>query len=172
MTEHAVEHKLAEQAKAASGIMDILRERGLDDDAELVADTIEGETNFLEALDLAVTELDACQVIVMGCKAVESDLEARRNRAEARIEKVRAAIEQALLIAEISEKIVRPTATLSLRKIPPGWVVDDESKVPSHFFKPQPPKLDRVAIKQALHADNIPGCHVDNGGVSLTLRRK
>ncbi len=172
MTSHAVEHKLAEQAKAAAGIMEILRARDMDDDAVLVIDTIEGETGLYEAIDAALDTIDGCGIIIEGCKAVASDITARQQRAEARREKVRAAIEQALLIADVSEKIVRPTATLTLRKIKPAWVIDDESQIPAAFFKPQPPKLDKALIKAIDTAETIAGCRVNNGSVSLTIRRK
>ncbi len=172
MNRHAVEHELTEQAKAAAGIMDVLRARDMDDDADLVLDTVEGETGFLEAIDQALVEIDACAVIVMGCKAVASDINDRSKRAEGRIEKVRAAIEQALSIADVSEKIVRPTATLTMRKIKPGLVIDDESQIPTRFFVLPPPKLDKATLKVAAAATGIPGCHMDNGSVSLTVRRK
>ncbi len=172
MSQHAIEHKLVEQAKGAAGIMNILRERGLGDDPDLVIDTVEGETDFLEAIDLALAEIDACNIIVSGCKTVEADIKTRRDRAAERGEKVKAAIEQALLIADVSEKIVRPTATLSMRKIKPSWVVDDESQIPAAFFKPQPPKLDKTLLSANDTSEIIAGCHVNNGAVSLTIRRK
>ncbi len=172
MNRHAVEHELAEQAKAAAGIMDVLRARDMDDDADLVLDTVEGETGFLEAIDQALNEIDACAVIVMGCKAVVSAINERSKRAEDRLEKVRTAIEQALLIADVPETIVRPTATLTMRKIKAGWVVDDESQIPAGYFDPQPPKLMKKRINEQPTSIDIPGCHVDNGSVSLTIRRK
>ncbi len=172
MTTHAVEHELTEQAKAAAGIMGVLRARDMDDDADLVLDTVEGETGFLEAIDRALNEIDACAVIVMGCKAVVSTINDRSKRAEDRLEKVRAAIEQALLIADVSEKIVRPTATITMRKIKPAWVVDDESQIPAAFFVPQPPRLDKKLLKAKATTETVPGCHVDNGSVSLIIRRK
>ncbi len=172
MNRHAVEHELTEQAKAAAGIMEVLRARDMDDDADLVLDTVEGETGFLEAIDQALVEIDACAVIVMGCTAVESDINARRKRAEDRRDKVRAALEQALMIADVREKIVRPTATLTMRKIKPGWVVDDESQVPAEFFVPQAPKLDKSLLRAFAPDKTVPGCHMNNGSVSLIIRRK
>ncbi len=172
MTRHAVEHELTEQAKAAAGIIEVLRGLDMDDDAGLVLDTVEGETGFLEAIDVALGEIDACAVIVIGCEAVASDINDRRKRAEGRIEKIRAAIEQALLIADVDEKIVRPTATLTMRKIKPAWVVDDESQIPAGYFEPQPPKLVKKLINEQPTSIDIPGCHVGNGSVSLTIRRK
>ncbi len=172
MNRHAVEHELTEQAKAAAGIMEVLRARDMDDDADLVLDTVEGETGFLEAIDQALVEIDACAIIELGCKAVASSINDRCKRAKDRRERVRAALEQALLIADVREKIVRPTATLTMKKIKPGWVVDDESQIPAAYFDPQPPKLAKKRINEHSTSINLPGCHVDNGSVALTIRRK
>lgn len=172
MTAHAVEHKLDERARAANALVDTLRDLGISDDDRLVLDTVEGETDLFEVIDAALTEIDGCEVIIEGCKAKEADIKARRDRATDRREKVRAAIEQAIMIADIPTKIVRPTATLTLIKRAPGVVVDDEAKIPSEFFVPQPPKLDKKALADAASERPIEGCHMDNGSVSLTIRRK
>ena len=172
MADHAVEHKLSRQAKAAQSVLEVLRERDLADDADLVADTVEGETGLFEAIDQALAEMENCDVIAEGCKAAEKRLSERRARAEARKDKVRAAIEQALLIAEVSEKIQRPTATLTLTKRKPALVVNDEAEVPSEFFAPQPPKLDKRKLAEAAAERAIPGCHWTNAAPTLTVRRK
>ncbi len=169
---HAVEHRLDEQAKAARGLLEVLAERGEEDYAELAIDLVEGETGLFEALDAADREILGCEVIVAGCEDREEALRARRDRAAARIDKIRSAVEQALLIAEISEKIVRPTATFTLAKRSPALVVDDESQIPARFFVPQRPKLDKAALKTAAASEDIPGCHMTNGSVSLTIRRR
>jgi len=169
---HAIEHELTEQAKAAAGIMDVLREREMDDDAELVDGTVEGETGLFEAIDAALLEIDACDVIAEGCKVVVASLTARQSRAKARRDKVRAAIEQAFVISGINEKIVRPTNTLSLTKRKPDLVIDDESLIPADYYE-MVPRLDKKKLREAvdsIHA--VPGCHMNNGSVSLTIRRK
>jgi len=171
MTDYT-EHNLREQAKAAAGLMEILRAQELDDDQELVADTIEGETNFLEAIDQGLAEIDACAIIATGCKSVAVDINARRRRAEDRAAHVKTAIEQALIISGVSEKIVRPTATLSLTKYKSKRCVEDESKVPAKFFVQQPPKLDLKLLGKIASDQPIAGCYWDNGSVGLTIRRK
>jgi len=171
MTQRAIEHELDEQAKAAAALLEVLRDRG-DDDAELAADMVEGETGLMEALDAADAEILACSVTIEGCKAAEASLKARRDRAAARMDKVRAAIEQALILADVSEKIARPTATFTLSRRKPEVVIDDESQIPARFFVPQPPKLDKKALRDAAEAEPVPGCHMTNGTISLTIRRK
>lgn len=166
---HLPEISLEQQAKAVAALVEILRSNGLDGDDDLRADSIEGETGFFEAIDAAICEIEDCEITVAGCKDREAAIARRRNRAEARIDRLRAAIEQAMIIAD-EWSLRRPTKTLSLKRTPPTLVVDDESKLPAAFFVPQPPKLDRAALKDAAKTGNVPGAHMTNGGVSLQIR--
>ena len=70
--------------------------------------------------------------------------------------------------------IQSPTVTLSVSKIKPDVVVTDEAALPSRFFIPQPPKLDKKALKEAVLNDGevIDGASIGNGKISLTIRRK
>ena len=102
-----------------------------------------------------------------------------------------------MAVAE-QQKLRRPTATLTLRKLPIDVVVTSEADIPSEFFVPQPPpppKLNKAALKEALQAREmkasfasslddveekaralaaippIPGATLNNGGFSLQIRR-
>lgn len=70
--------------------------------------------------------------------------------------------------------ISSPALTLSASQVKPGIVVTDESAIPSRFFTPQPPKLDKAALKEAVLTDGevIDGVTIGNGKSSLTIRRK
>ena len=70
--------------------------------------------------------------------------------------------------------IPSPTLTLSASQIKPGIVVIDESAIPSRFFTPQPPKLDKAALKEAVLMDGevFDGVTIGNGKSALTIRRK
>ena len=69
--------------------------------------------------------------------------------------------------------------TVSLRDAAPRLEIDDESAIPSQFWKRADPSLDRAGLLKALkdyekgeRANNgIPGCHLEAGGKSLTIRR-
>ncbi len=63
--------------------------------------------------------------------------------------------------------------TLSLRATPASLLVDDEAQIPDHYFVPQPPKLDRRALLDALKSGtSIPGASLSEPGRSLTVRTK
>jgi hypothetical protein len=80
----------------------------------------------------------------------------------------------AMMIADLPSLLL-PTATLSISKRKPGVIVNNEAEIPSRFWVlPEPtPKLDKRALAEALAAnENVPGASLDNGSVSLTVRRK
>ncbi|MDX1006711.1 hypothetical protein GOE08_07405 [Sinorhizobium medicae] len=175
MTAPAIEHTMRRQTEAAKALLVDLRNQGAGDDTDLVADTIEGETNLMEAIEEAIAELDECDVLVTGLKAKGTEFEARRKAVEKRAERIRALIEQAMLATD-QTSLKLPTATLSLTKRAPGLIVNSEADIPSRFFVEQErpaPKLDKKALAAAIKAgEQVPGANLDNGSISLSVRRK
>ena len=111
-----------------------LRAEGLSDDVELVADMIEAETNLLEAIDLALAEMDEVEALSVGLKEKERQFLRRRQALEARGARLRALIEQAMATTE-QRMLRRPSATLSLRTLPPQVVVVSEADIPSDYLR-------------------------------------
>lgn len=164
-----VADRLAREALAAKGLIAELRADGYDEDTQ--HDMAEGETSIMEAIDAALAEMDECAAVVAGCKAQAEVYNSRALKFSARADRIRGLIEQAMLIADLAIA-KRPTATISVKRTPPKPMVSDESLVPSRFFKPQPPKLDKAAINEAVKAgETVAGVQMDNGGVSLQIRR-
>ena len=168
---HLPEHNVERQAEAARGVVAMLAQTGADEDTELVCDMIEGETGFLDALDMAISAIRDCDVIASGCAAEIDKLSARKRRAESRKDALRACIEQAMLTAGV-ETLALPTKTLSIRHTPPQVIVEDFSLIPSAYFVPQEPRLDKKALNAAAQNAEIPGTRMTNGGISLTIRSK
>ncbi|WP_298623892.1 siphovirus Gp157 family protein [uncultured Zoogloea sp.] len=166
MTRDATAEALSRQSIAAANLLAELRT----DDAELAHDMIEGETSLFEALAAAIDEIDQCEIIADGCKAKVEEIGKRRHRADARASRIRALIEQAMAMADLSS-VRLPLATLSLKATPPKVVVNDESLIPSEFWAPQSPVLDKKALNDAAKLREIPGVGKTNGGVSLQIRR-
>lgn len=166
---------LRREAEAAKKLLAMLRAEGEADDAEIVETAIEGETSLLEAVAAVIADIDEDEAHIIGLKAKEAEFASRRAAKEHRNEMRRAAIEQAMLVAE-QEKINLPTATVFISKRAPGLIVEDEADIPSEFFKdPEPvaPKLDKRALAAALKdGREIPGARLDNGSITLSVRRK
>ena len=158
---------LRRQAEAAKALIASLH----DDDPDLVHDMAEGSTGIMEAIDMAIAEMDECDAITAGCKAQVAVYEERASKFAARKQRVRALIEQAMLIADLPTA-KRPTATVTVKRTPPKPIIADESLVPSRFYKQPPPVLDKSAINEAVKGgETIPGVAMDNGGISLQVRR-
>lgn len=169
------EYALRRETDAARDLIQALRNSGEGDDAELVADTIEGETNLREAIGVALEEIDEWTVLHDGLEAKIARDQTRLSIIDKRVDRVRAAIERALIASELPMPLQLPTATISLSKRKPQAVIDDEALIPARFFtQPEPPapKLDKKALAAALAEGTLPGAHLDNGSVSLTVRRK
>ena len=141
------------------------------EDADLMVDMVEGETNLMEAIDgLLARSLDD-RAHIKGLNSVIADLEARKRRFERRIDTSRALIEQALMIAEIEEKIERPIATIFLTRRQPTTIIETEAEIPSKFWITGDPKLDKKAISAALKSGEIvSGAVLSNQAPTLTVR--
>lgn len=143
-----------------------------EDDPGLVADMIEGETGLLEAITKIMESVEEDQILLDGITTRLADLGERKSRIAKRVETKRTLALQALVIAE-RKTIEAPTFTLTKRREAPRLVVTEEAEIPSMYWAPQPPKLDKTAVKKALKEGVvIPGAMLDNGGVSLQIRRK
>lgn len=167
-------HMLRRQTEAAKTLLASLRETGDADDQEIVESAIEGETGLFEAISAALDQIDECEVLETGLKAKEVAFADRRKAVVGRAERLRAAIEQAMVMTE-QEKIPLPTATIFLSKRARGLVIENEADIPSQYWVTPvvEPKLDKKALKASLDAgDEVAGASLDNGSVSLNIRRK
>ena len=157
------------QALAARALKDSLQALGQQDD-ELLIDSLEGETELIEAIDQLLGRMAESQAMICGLEAVAADLEARKRRYQARLETDRGLIEQALLIAEI-DTLERPLATLSLSARPPKLEVHTPADIPAEFWRSPDPVLDKRALAKALaEGRTVPGACLSNAAPSLTVR--
>ncbi|MBX5021185.1 siphovirus Gp157 family protein [Rhizobium lentis] len=170
-----VEFDIVRQAEAAKRLVASLRLQGADGDEDLVADTIEGQTDLKEAIEIALAEIDECDVLIVGLKAKEDEFATRRRRIEERVDRIRATIEQAMLTTE-QQSFRLSRATVSINRRQPGLIVNNEADIPTRFWIEQErpaPKLDKKSLTEALRSgEAIPGANLDNGSYSLSVRRK
>ena len=165
--ERDISYRIQRESEAAR---DLLAAIGDDDEATL-HDMIEGETGLLEALTTAVCIIDEAEAQIAGCKDREKVFADRRAQAERRISRIRSQIEQAIAFVDVQTWKL-PTATLTIKAVPPKPIYDDEAAIPARFWRAGDPKIDKSAIADAIKAgEEIPGITMSNGSISLQIRR-
>src|SRR5690348_8420859 len=126
-------------------VKDRLRSEDPTLDEETLADTVEGLTDLHEILSSIIRAALADEALVAGLKALIADMEDRRERLQNRAAKRRQIAKEAMAELDI-KKLQAPDFTASLRPGMASLVVIDEAAVPSIYWEPRPPKLDRVGL--------------------------
>lgn len=162
-------HNLYRETKAAETLRAQLADVFAGDE-DLAADTIQGETNLHEAIGQAIELLAGDSAAIVGIDDLIEKLKKRRDRFALRIDNTRTALAVALEQAG-RKSFEHPVATISLKAVGASVTVTDEAAIPSRFFNPQPPKLDKAALKAALKdKQDIPGATLGNGGSTIQVR--
>lgn len=145
--------------------------RAVTDDEDAIRDTLEGETDIAGLIRMLLLSVEDDQAMVDGCQSRIDELKERQDRFKHRIEAKRGLIHQAVALSG-QRKIEMDIATVSLRAVPPKVIVTNESELPSSCFKTTV-RVDLSTLGKMLKdGDSIPGAHLDNGGESITIRRK
>lgn len=133
----------------------------------------ESETNLLEAIDNLVRWDLIDAGLISGLKETIAAIQARKARFEVRKIARRALIEQAMTILQ-QKTLRRPAATLTLADRAPAVVIDNEEEIPAQFFDEKTELvLAKDRIREALEANQeVPGAHMSNGSVTLTVRTR
>ena len=142
----------------------------LEEDGQLRADVIEGETDFHELLrQIERRRQEACSLA--GALATNiAELEARQARFERREQAMR---ELALKIMDAADikRVELPEATYSIRNVPPSVVIVEEKDLPDDACK-FVRKPDKTKIKELLETGPVPGATMSNGAATLTIRTR
>lgn len=164
-----IAHELHEQSLAANVLLANIRDV-IGDDEEMALVVIEGETDLKEAIAAAVDRISDLNAHMEALASQIKALGERKSRFEVQGERLRAAIHVAMGQAGL-RKLELPQATLSVRAVAPKAEIIDEALIPSKFWKPQDPKLDKKAVLDALKAkEAIPGATLSNGGETLAIK--
>lgn len=166
---NAIVREFSKETEAAKLLRDQLKDILSEDDGFL-ADTIEGQTGLFELMDAAAVQLVSDAGILDGIGLASQKLEMRSARIKKRMETLRECVRGAMEVAELKSREC-PAGTFSRRPLPPKVVITDEAAVPSDYWKPQPPKLDRAAVAAALkNKEAVPGAELSNGGETISFR--
>ena len=123
-----------------------------DMDADMWFDTIEGLEGEIEdkadGYAKVITQLNADATAI---KAEEDRLYRRRTTIENRIKNMKSRLQEMMEITG-KKKIKTELFSFGIQKNPVSVVIDDETMIPGDFLIPQAPKIDKMAIKDALKA--------------------
>jgi hypothetical protein len=130
-------------------LADTLKERYGELDDETLKDTLEGISDLPEAVAAVIRSSLDDEAYILGLKGRLDDLQARLARLRDRYEKKRALARWAMVEADL-EKVMAADLSVSLRKGGERLEIIDETRVPIDYFMPQPAKLDRKGLTEAL----------------------
>lgn len=153
-----------------------LRRRLIEADPEIddttLLDTLEGATNLTEALGEVIRAALEEEALADGLRSRMGAMRERLERIETASARKRE-VAQAVMEDAGIERILAPDFTVSLRVSAPGVAVVNEAEIPEPYWIPQPPKLDRKGILDALKAGApVPGAAFTNSKVSLAIRTR
>jgi hypothetical protein len=168
MNPHSLDHEVSTHLM----LRERLREAFPEADDDDLQDTLEGLTNLPEMLAaLMRSQLDDLS-LAEALKGRIGDMRTRLARLEHRVATKREIAASVMERAEI-KKITEPDFTASFGVGGPKVSVTSEAEIPSQYWKPQDPKLDRLALAAALKAGQaVPGALLTNGNPFISVRTK
>jgi hypothetical protein len=117
---------------------------------EAIEDKVEGAAKLVRCIE---SDIEAI-------KAEEKRLADKRKSLENKVVSIKEYLQHEMEFAGL-DKVKRPTLTVSIQLNPPSAEILDESLVPSLYMVPQPDKIDKKAILEALkEGEEIPGCEI------------
>jgi hypothetical protein len=139
-------------------------------DDQTLADTLEGATNFKEALIVVIRSALEDEMLADALKTRIDTMRERLTRFEARSANKRLAALEAMEAVGL-RKVSEADFTASVRLGPPSVAISAEQELPVEFLVPQPAKPDRRAILAALtNGSFVPGAELAQPKVSLSIR--
>ena len=166
------EYELDQHLRQHEYLRQQLAEKFPDADEETLRDTLEGMTDLTDMLaELIRSSLDD-KAFVTALKQREDDMKERRERFETRAQKKRNLVWLTMERANL-KKIEAPDLSVGLQKSKPSVRITDEGMIPNQFWIPQPHKLDRNKIAEALKTGaDIAGVMFSNAPPTLSVRTK
>jgi len=157
-------HEISEAQALLANMADILG-----DDAELVAATVEGETDLVEALKRATARVVELDGMIAGIGDILKSAGERSDRLKRQRERIKELVCIAMETTNM-KRLETPLVTVSLRKVAPSVVVTDEPSIPVSFWKQPPPALDKRALLAALKDGPVAGATLSNGGQTVSFK--
>jgi hypothetical protein len=153
-------------------IRDRLRADDPQIDEQTLADTVEGLTDLHEILTAIIRAALTDEALANGLKVRIAELEDRLARLQDRAAKRRQIARHTMVELEL-KKLTAPDFIAFIRPGMPALVVIDEAAVPSIYWEPREPKLNRQGLVADLkQGTEIAGVSLSNPEPVLSVRTK
>ena len=141
-------------------------------DEQTLADTVEGLTDLHEIVTAIIRSALTDEALVTGLKCRIADMQGRLDRLQDRASKRRQIAKDVMVELDL-KKITAPDFTVSIRPGTPALLVLDEAAVPSIYWEPREPRLNRQELLSELkEGAEIEGVVLSNPEPVLSVRTK
>ena len=141
-------------------------------DEQTLGDTVEGLTDLHEILSAIIRAALADQALASGLEGRIGEMQARRDRLQDRAAKRRQIAKDVMVELDL-KKLSAPDFTASIRPGIPALMVIDEAAVPSIYWEPREPRLNRQELATDLkQGAEIAGVTLSNPEPVLSVRTK
>ena len=153
-------------------IRDRIRAEDPQIDEQTLADTVEGLTDLHEMIAAIIRAALADEALATGLKTRVAEMQDRLERLQDRASKRRQIAKEVMVELDL-KKITAPDFTVSIRPGTPALMVLDEAAVPSIFWQPSAPKLNRQGLLSELkEGAEITGVTLSNPEPVLSVRTR
>ena len=141
-------------------------------DEQTLADTVEGLTDLHEIVTAIIRSALADEALATGLKSRMADMQERLDRLQDRASKRRQIAKDVMVELDL-KKITAPDFTVSIRPGMPSLLVLDEAAVPSIYWQPVAPRLNRQELLSELkEGAEIKGVTLSNTEPVLSVRTR
>ena len=164
--------QLAFPATTYRAVRERIRTQDPELDEQTLTDTVEGLTDLHEILAAIVRAALADEALATGLKGRIAEMQERLERLQERAAKRRQIVKDTMVELDL-KKLTAADFSVSIRPGMPALMVIDEAAVPSIYWEPREPRLDRqgllVELKQGAE---ITGVTLSNPEPVLSVRTK
>jgi Siphovirus Gp157 len=141
-------------------------------DEQTLADTVEGLTDLHEIVQAVIRAALADEALILGLKCRISDMQGRLDRLQDRASKRRQIARDVMVELDV-KKLSAPDFTASIREGIPSLMVINEDDVPSIYWQPSEPRLNRQELAYELkQGAEIAGVALSNPEPVLSVRTR
>lgn len=141
-------------------------------DEQTLTDTVEGLTDLHEIVGAIIRSALADEALATGLKGRIADMQDRLDRLQDRASKRRQIAKDVMVELDL-KKLTAPDFTASIRAGTLALTVIDEAAVPSIYWEPREPRLNRQELVADLkQGAEITGVTLSNTGPVLSVRAR